>query len=1100
MSAACAACGSANRPGRRFCADCGAPIARPCSGCGTVNEPCDRFCGECGASLQQGGPASGQALPEPPVVEGERKQLTVLFADVKGSMDLQEDLDPEVWAGIMGRLVQILAEGVRRFGGTVDTFTGDGIMALFGAPAAQEDHARRACHAAWHLTGAIAEYGEELRRSDGLDLQVRLGINSGEVVVGRIGDGPHLDPMPLGHTVGLAQRMEAMAEPGHVYVTENTARLVEGWFRLRALGAVRVKGVREPVPAYVLEGPATQPPAGRGGRALGVSPLVGRVRELAVLEDALAAATEGQAQVVGVVGEAGVGKSRLCEEFARAASARGIAVRRTTGVSHGRDVPLLPILALLRDVFGITETDGPAQARDRVSARLLSLDPGLEDSLPLLFDFLEVPDPDRPAPALAPEVRMRRIADTLRRIAQRRSEHETLVLVFEDLHWFDQQSAAFLERLVELFSGSRTLVVANFRPEFTARWMRHSYYRQLPLRPLQGAAVADLVGGLTGADPSLATLLGFVAEHTGGNPFFVEEVVRALVEEGTLAGVPGAYRLTRPLHQVSVPPSVQAVLAARIDRLPAEHKNVLQTAAVIGRTFSPAVLIAVLGTGRDAVEEALDGLCAAELTLAVEHGAVAEYRFWHPLTQEVAYRSLLAERRARLHAGVARAVVELEPDRLEERAALLASHFERAGEQLEAARWHARAATWAIRGDLDEAMRRWRRTLVLLEGIEETDAVLELGVTVRIRLVQSGARTGLAAGEIEELVATGRRLAERLGDAGLLAAIIQIPGTAKLVAGRFAEARACFEEAAELADRSDDVDRMATLWIDSPLVCTYAGPLGAGLDLAEKVIALCHGDHGVGVAYWGYSSLHSAIRIRAELMALMGRLAEALPEMDGVLALARQRAEAEMVCWVLTTSVRLRDLAGEGEGTAAMAEEAVRIADETGNRAFHLAALMAVGIAHLGSGCWEEAAAALTRGVEEGRARGLHFEEGRLLAYLARARLAGGDAWGARQAAEDAVEVARRQGARVVACHALLVRARVLRVTEGSVADEMVLADIDSALALSAEIGATTCEPFLREELGRLHGDEAGLREALRLYRAVGASGHARRLEGELQG
>ena len=277
----------------------------------------------------------------------------------------------------------------------------------------------------------------------------------------------------------------------------------------------------------------------RAASTLGASRLVGRERELAALEDALAGAIEGRAQVVGVVGEAGVGKSRLCEEFAGSAAARGITVRRATGVSHGRDVPLLPVLSLLRDYFGITDTDTPPEAREKVTARLLALDPGLDETLPLLFDFLEVPDPERPAPAWRPRSACGGSSTPSAGITARRSEREVLVLLVEDLHWFDPQSDAFLERLIESFPGTRTLVVTNFRPEFSARWMRHSYYRQLPLAPLGDEAVGDLLGGLLGADPSLAPLRGFVLERTGGNPFFVEEVVRALVEDGTLAGGPG---------------------------------------------------------------------------------------------------------------------------------------------------------------------------------------------------------------------------------------------------------------------------------------------------------------------------------------------------------------------------------------------------------------------------------------------------------------------------------------------------------------------------------------------------------------------------------
>ena len=404
---------------------------------------------------------------------------------------------------------------------------------------------------------------------------------------------------------------------------------------------------------------------------------------MARLEEALNRAAEGRAQVIGIVGEPGVGKSRLCDEFAGSAIARGISVRRTAGVSHGGEVPLLPILAFFRPYFGITEADSAAQARERISDRLLALDPAFRDDLPLFFDFLEVPDPERPVPRLAAEVRMRRVFEVLRRITARRSEREFLVLVFEDLHWFDPQSAAFLERLIENLPGSRTLMVTNFRPEFAAAWMRHSYYQQVSLMPLSAAAVGELLTDRLGDDPSLSPLPAYLVERTGGNPFFVEEVVRTLVEDGTLAGRPGSCRLARPLEQAGLPASVQAVLAARIDRLSAECKPVLQSAAVIGRTFAEAVLARVTGKAAEALTDALSALCAAELLQEAQRYPVAEYRFWHALTQEVAYGTLLGGRRARLHAAVAEALIELDADHLDKSAAVVAWHWERAGRHLE---------------------------------------------------------------------------------------------------------------------------------------------------------------------------------------------------------------------------------------------------------------------------------------------------------------------------------------------------------------------------------------------------------------------------------
>ncbi|HEU5448526.1 MAG TPA: AAA family ATPase, partial [Acidimicrobiia bacterium] len=393
-----------------------------------------------------------------------------------------------------------------------------------------------------------------------------------------------------------------------------------------------MKGVGAPLQVFALGSPV----ASSLRRTVGASRLVGRGEELAVLDVAVNMACEGQFQVVGVVGEAGVGKSRLCDEFARSVGERGITVRRAVGVSHGKEVPLLPMLAFQREYFGIGDGDDAPAARQKVTDRLLELDPGLEDTLPLLFDFLEVPDPDRPVPAMAPEVRMRRLFDAVRRITVRRSERETLVLVFEDLHWFDPQSEAFLERLIESYPGSRTLVVTNFRPEFSARWMRHSYYRQLPLSPLPEQAIGELLGGLLGVDLSMAPLVSFILERTGGNPFFVEEVVRGLIEDGTLAGGPGNYRLTRSLHEIRVPPSVQAVLAARIDRLPIEQKALLETASVIGRTFDRVVLSRVKAIPADELDDALSALCGAELLQDAGGDPSREYRYWHPLTQEVA--------------------------------------------------------------------------------------------------------------------------------------------------------------------------------------------------------------------------------------------------------------------------------------------------------------------------------------------------------------------------------------------------------------------------------------------------------------------------------
>ncbi|MGH9004404.1 MAG: AAA family ATPase, partial [Acidimicrobiia bacterium] len=417
-------------------------------------------------------------------------------------------MGPEGMHGLLTKFFELALGEIHRYEGTINQFLGDGFMALFGAPVAHEDHARRACSAALHLTETVSDYADTLRRTMGLSFSARIGLNSGEVVVGGIGDDLAMDYSALGHTVGLAQRMESLAEPGKAYLTEHTARLVSRWFRLRDLGRIDIKGAPEPLGVHVLEGHRL-----RVGQAVGpggISAFVGRSAELAVLEGALARAEAGDAQVVGVVGDAGLGKSRLCEEFAGVCAGRGITVRRTAGLSHARTVPLLPVLTLLRDYFGITETDTPRSAREKVAGRMLLLDPALGDALPLLFDLLEVPDPARPAPRLSAELRMRRIFEVLDQLTRRRSAQETLVLIWEDLHWLDPQSHSFLDRLIRLYPGTRTLVVANFRPEFHPPWVDDSWYRSLPLAPLPMEAVRQLLAGLLGPDASLATLADHV--------------------------------------------------------------------------------------------------------------------------------------------------------------------------------------------------------------------------------------------------------------------------------------------------------------------------------------------------------------------------------------------------------------------------------------------------------------------------------------------------------------------------------------------------------------------------------------------------------------
>src|SRR5215211_1261085 len=547
----CPACGHVSREGARFCANCAEPLLQEvaCPRCGASNLPDQNFCDRCGKQLvkHREAPAPNPRSYTPDhlaekirtargSLEGERKQVTVLFADVKGSMELEEGMDPEAWRRIMERMFTLMCEGVHRFEGMVNQFTGDGMVALFGAPIAHEDHAQRACYAALNLSDRLARYAEQLKREEGLDFSVRMGLNSGEVVVGAISADLQMDYTAIGHSVGLGRRMEQLAEPGKAYLTEHTAALISGYFELRDQGLLEIKGVRMPLRVYELAGTGAARTRLEVAGSRGFSRFVGRESELASLETALDRAVAGNGQVL--------------------------------GVAHGKRVPWLVVLELMRGYFGIGEQDAAEAARDRVASKVLLLDEALSDALPLLFEFLGVPDPERPAPRMDPEARQRQIFATVRRLMHARSRREPTFILIEDLQWLDGSSEAFLKNLVEALPGTRTLLLVNFRPEYHAGWMQKSYYQQLPLPPLGDEAVEQLLQDLLGPDPSLDGLSQLIAERTGGNPFFIEEVVKNLLDKGSLSGEKGAYRLARSVDDVTIPPTVQAVLAARIDRLP----------------------------------------------------------------------------------------------------------------------------------------------------------------------------------------------------------------------------------------------------------------------------------------------------------------------------------------------------------------------------------------------------------------------------------------------------------------------------------------------------------------------------------------------------
>jgi class 3 adenylate cyclase/tetratricopeptide (TPR) repeat protein len=648
---------------------------------------------------------------------GERKQVTVLFADLKGSMELLADRDPEEARQLLDPVLERMMAAVHRFEGTVNQVMGDGIMALFGAPLAHEDHAIRACYAALAMQAAIRTYAEAARRAHGITVQMRVGLNSGEVVVRAIGNDLHMDYSAVGQTTHLAARMEQLAPPGSILLTADTLRLVEGLVQVTALGPIPVKGLPEPVEVFELVGASTLRGRFQARVAGGMTRFVGRDTELAALVQALERVGAGHGQVVAVVGEAGVGKSRLVYECVHAHHAQGWRVLESASVSYGKATPYFPVLDLLRRYAHLDERDDPRTIRAKVTGQLLTLDEALQDAIPPLLALLDALPDDSPFLTLDPPQRRQRTLAALTRVLLRESQVQPLLLVFEDLHWIDTETQALLDGLVESLPTVRLLLLVTYRPEYQHGWGSKTSYTQLRLDPLPAGSADALLHALLGDDASLTPLTPLLIARTEGNPFFLEESVRTLVETGVLVGTPGAYQLGTPLDTLPVPATVQAVLAARIDRLPAEAKRLLQTAAVIGTEVPWPLLQVITEQPEDVLYRELALLQAAELLYETRLFPERAYTFKHALTHEVAYSGLLQERRRVLHARIVAALEALAGDRVAEQVERLAHHalrgavwdkalmyFRQAGEKAEA-RSAYRAAVACHEGALDALQR-----------------------------------------------------------------------------------------------------------------------------------------------------------------------------------------------------------------------------------------------------------------------------------------------------------------------------------------------------------------------------------------------------------
>ena len=1044
-----------------------------CGSCGTELSEKAKFCSECGAAV------TSAAKP------AEYKQVTVLFADVVHSMDIAAAVGAERLREIMADLADRCAAVVQRFGGTVDKFTGDGIMAVFGAPLALEDHAVRACLAALGVQEEAQRLAVDVHASDGVDLQLRVGLNSGQVIAGEIGSGP-FGYTTIGEQVGMAQRMESVAPPGGVMLSASTARLVDGAADLGAAKLVQIKGAVEPVAAYRLLGMGEQ----HRGVDRAESKLVGRRWEMSAVEGLLDRAIEGHGAVVGVVGSPGIGKSRLVREVAAMAHRRGVEVFATFCESHATDVPFRVVARLLRAATGVEGLDGQT-ARDRVRDRVPDADP--EDLL-LLDDLLGIADPNAALPAIDPDARRRRLTALLN--AASLARETPAVFVVEDAHWIDEVSESMLADFFTVIPQTRSLVLVTYRPEYEGALTRVHGAQAIALGPLSDSETVALVSELLGQDTSVGALGQTIAERADGNPFFAEEIVRELAERGELVGEAGAYISTAEVADVSVPATLQATIAARIDRLAPEAKRTLSAAAVIGSRFN-LELLTQLG-----VEPAVDELATAQFIDQVKFTRQPEYVFHHPLIRAVAYEAQLKSDRAESHRRLASAIERRDPDSVGENAALIAEHLEAAGDLRSAYAWHMRSGAWSGNRDIRAARISWERARRVADALPANDAErTAMRIAPRTALCASTWRVGLGVADtgFDEL----RELCCSAGDDMSLAIAMYGQLAGLTFEHRHREASVLASEQVSLLEESPNALRAVTFIHGAVIAKLFAGEAREAYQLAQwstdlvgsnpvkartntigsplAVLLLYRGLAGCGL---GSHDWRNDIRSGIAMQRSVDAKGPVLPSLISV----------ALVCGVLSGALLADDVAVQETA------EAVRIAEEGGDDVVLEIARIAQGmvLSRHATAAEREAALELLRRARDAQVRRRNL----LSATMADVRIVeltaeAGEVQGAIESGRSIVDQLFGNGEMFMrgAATAALVESLLRRGSDSDMQEAA--AAIDRLAGMPVDPGFVLNEIQLlrmRALLAKAHGDEAAYRDFRDRYRdkarTLGFEGH----------
>jgi len=1022
----CPTCQFENPEGAKFCNQCGAKIELTCQECGRVNPPGSMFCNECGHNLSLPSEPSPRdlaldeklakiqrylpkgltekILAQRGKIEGERKQVTVIFCDMEGFTPLSERLGPEEAYSMMEQVYKILIHKVHDYEGTVNEMTGDGIMALFGAPIALEDAPQRAIRSSLAIHREMAKFSDRIKQERrGIPpVKMRIGIHTGPVVVGTLGNDLRVEFKAVGDTVNLASRMEELAEPGTIYLTGETFRLTEGLFRFEALGERGVKGREEPVNVYRAIAPSTRRTRFDVSAERGLTPFVGRERELELLLDGFERSKSGRGQAFSITSEAGVGKSRLLYEFRKAVASEDVTFLEGRCLSYSRAVAYHPVIDILKANFDIHEGDGDFEINEKVKRSLEMLGVDEASTLPYLLELLAVKDSGIDKIPMSPEERKNRIIEALKRIVLKGSEIRPLIMAYEDLHWIDKSSEDQLKHLLESIPGARVLLIFTYRPEFVHTWGAKSFHSQVNLNRLSNRESLMMVSHLLATEELDKDLEEFILEKTEGVPFFIEELIRSLKDLKIIEREDNRYRITKDIKEVTIPATVQDVIMARVDSLPQEMKGLLQTVSVVGRESSYDLIKRLTGLAEQELLSHLSVLKDSELLYERGIYPQSTYVFKHALTQEVAYDSLLLKSKKEIHEKIGEVIEALYPDRLEEHCELLAYHYARSANTDKAVKYLDLANQKAAKlNAMEEAKTYFDEAMALLDALPETGENRQRRISL---LVNQGIVFFLLfkSPEYYDLLTRYEPTARGLGNPELLGAFYGRLGHCEFSFGNYDQAIHTFGKAAELCQGAGNAEETGYAYVFWEFSHLDSGDYDRVLALKEDVLRTM--EQQFNLRFHTY-----ALSVASRAYACLGRWDHAVEEAQKALSVAEEFSDNSLISFVAWNLSIAYTWKGDLARAAEYGELAVQKAPTPADKAW---AQRSLGWALCRAGETNRGIELLTMVLPILRAGRFITAEIPLRCFLGEGYWLAGEDDKARQTLEEGLEMAERYGVR----------------------------------------------------------------------------------------